>query len=358
MSGNPRTFYQKTPLSEVLDRLADDNIGAVLLTDRHNKLTGIFTERDLLLKKPHLQNIDYQLPIQEYMTSQPLTVHPHDNVDICHNIMSKNNIRHLPVVKEEHIIGIVSIKDLTLAREKIFQSLINDTNEENERLMGMICHDLRSPLSNVISYLDLYLAGDIEEDFLKERAPSIMMGLNIAFNLIEDMMDVSKIKDAQLKVNLQSQSLQEVLPSIVEFNRNSANKKEIELSLTADLDLPNIMFDEQRIAQVLNNLINNALKFSQPKTNISIKAIQDESSVILSVTDQGQGIAPDEIKDLFKPFKQTSSKSTQGEKGHGLGLAIVQKVAEAHNGNVEVTSTLGEGSTFSLHFPIPSNSKI
>jgi len=113
-----------------------------------------------------------------------------------------------------------------------------------------------------------------------------------------------------------------------------------------------MQIDKNKIEQVMTNLITNAIKFSQANTIINVGLKLDETNVIISVTDQGQGIDKEELNLLFKPFKKTSTKSTAGEKSTGLGLFIVKRIVEAHNGKIWAESELTKGSTFIVSLPI------
>ena len=131
-----------------------------------------------------------------------------------------------------------------------------------------------------------------------------------------------------------------------------AQAKSIALKLDIPEPLPAVSFDVDRINQVINNLITNAIKFSYPETQITLSAKIAEKMVEISVRDQGQGIPKDEIAKIFAEFGRASVKSTAGEKSTGLGLAIVKRIVEAHGGRIWVESEVGVGSVFSFTLPL------
>jgi signal transduction histidine kinase len=135
------------------------------------------------------------------------------------------------------------------------------------------------------------------------------------------------------------------------LNQVLAIKKNIKIKTEIQPSLPLIMLDENKMVQVLNNLITNAVKFSLPNTEILVKANKSEDKLVISVSDQGQGIPQNEIKNLFKPFERTSVRSTAGEKSTGLGLTITRRIIEGHKGTINVESTVGQGTTFSITIP-------
>jgi len=131
-----------------------------------------------------------------------------------------------------------------------------------------------------------------------------------------------------------------------------ARAKSIELCLEAAENLPVVVMDPQRISQVLNNLITNAIKFSHPETRIVLGAEATPSALRVWVRDEGQGIPAEDLPKLFREFGRASTRATQGEKSTGLGLAIVKRIVEAHGGRVGVESRVGEGSTFFFTLPL------
>jgi signal transduction histidine kinase len=131
-----------------------------------------------------------------------------------------------------------------------------------------------------------------------------------------------------------------------------AGKKGITLASELPPALPAVKADKDKLGEILNNLISNALKFTKPGGTVLIRAAREDGFVRLEVRDTGQGIAPEDLHKLFRKFSQTRTRSTAGEKGTGLGLAIVKKLVELHGGAVGVESILGKGSTFRFTLPL------
>jgi signal transduction histidine kinase len=131
-----------------------------------------------------------------------------------------------------------------------------------------------------------------------------------------------------------------------------AEKKGIRLAFAPECGLPPVILDRQKIEQVLNNLVSNALKFSLPGSMVRVSASRVNGSVVVTVGDRGPGIPSEELDRLFKPFSRTSVRSTAGERSTGLGLAISRKIVEAHGGRIWAESEVGMGSTFSFSLPV------
>ena len=160
-----------------------------------------------------------------------------------------------------------------------------------------------------------------------------------------------------MELQLQNGLITDIIQQSINENKISADKKEISLEYSIADKCPKTNFDAIQIQQVLSNLISNAIKYSHNGTHIEINADWQNASIVVTVKDQGQGIPISEQPNLFLPFSKTSVKSTNGEKGTGLGLTIAKKVIEAHGGAIWMTSIVGQGSAFSFSLPIEDVSK-
>jgi signal transduction histidine kinase len=170
--------------------------------------------------------------------------------------------------------------------------------------------------------------------------------------LLNDLLDVSAIESGNLNLRLVKADLGQVVKNNVEFNNVVSQKKHITIQFDQSGQIPEIYFDEMKIEQVLNNLISNAVKFSQPGTKVDVSMARNGDSIVVSVSDKGPGIPEAELGRLFMPFERTSVKSTGGEKSTGLGLSIVRKLILGHKGKIWVESTVGNGSTFYYSLPV------
>ena len=253
--------------------------------------------------------------------------------------------------------------DLKLARDKE-KAHLKEIAEKNEKLLkldkmkndllGMAAHDLRNPIAaiNAIMYMILY-GGDenlTEEqvEFLKEVE---YLG-DFMLNLLNDLLDVAAIESGKLTLNMKRHNYIDFVKQNMKFNKLIAEKKNIGLELDIVDEIPEIEFDKDKIGQVLNNLISNAIKFSYSDTKITVKLCIEEDYVLTSVIDQGQGIPEEELPNIFKEFHKSSVRATADEKSTGLGLAITKKVVEGHGGRGGVESEVGKGSTFYFTLPV------
>lgn len=167
------------------------------------------------------------------------------------------------------------------------------------------------------------------------------------------LLQVSELGAGELQLTPAHVLMQELVAERVELQRPGAGEKHIAIETRIAASLPAILGDRMRLAQAIDNLLTNAIKFSLPGTTTTVQARASHGQPWISVRDRGQGIAPADLGKLFRPFGVTSTRATGGERSTGLGLLIVTRTVEAHGGSVRVRSRLGIGTTFHLLLPLP-----
>ena len=171
-------------------------------------------------------------------------------------------------------------------------------------------------------------------------------------NLVEDLLDISAIENGNIQLRSETVDIVELIKNNIFFNMNLAKEKNISLVFSPSINIKLLSIDKGKMDQVMNNLISNAIKYSHEHTHIQIDLTEEKQSIVCSIQDQGQGIPREELEHLFKPFQKTSTKTTAGESSTGLGLYIVKRIIEAHQGKIWIKSEIGKGSTFSFSLPI------
>lgn len=232
---------------------------------------------------------------------------------------------------------------------------LNKLNEQKNEFIGMAAHDLRNPISIIIGYSEFIL------DEAKDRLPPnhlkflkiILHSSEFMLNMLNDLLDIAKIESGKLNLNRELVNPGSLIANNVALNRMIAEKKDITINVEIFEDLPEVNIDADKIEQVLNNLITNAIKFSNPGTTITVSSFKANGGITVIVKDQGQGISEEDLSKLFKPFSKLSTKSTAGEKSTGLGLSITKKIIMGHGGKIWVESQVGVGTTF--YFTLPVN---
>ncbi|MGR3717741.1 MAG: sensor histidine kinase, partial [Thermohalobaculum sp.] len=168
---------------------------------------------------------------------------------------------------------------------------------------------------------------------------------------INDILDLSKIEAGEFTLLLSDYSMKDVVDTIISVVEPLAAEKKLTLTATVDPDLPIGRGDEQRITQVLVNLVGNAIKFTEAG-EVAVRASLADTAFLVSVTDTGPGISEADQEVIFEEFRQVDGSDTREKGGTGLGLAISKRMIEMHGGRLWVESTLGEGSTFSFTLPV------
>ncbi|MEI7498894.1 MAG: HAMP domain-containing sensor histidine kinase [Bacteroidota bacterium] len=233
---------------------------------------------------------------------------------------------------------------------------LDELNKLKNQFLGIAAHDLRNPIGVILGYSELMLDkhGPPNPEEQTELIQRIYKTGTFMLGLVNDLLDIANIESGQLELNLSEQDIGQVISEVIQMNEIFARAKSMEIVF----DRPSIpvmaLIDRPKIEQVITNLLSNAIKYSFPQTRIIIRLEIEGLSARISVQDQGQGIREEELNKLFKQFQKTSTRSTGGEKSTGLGLLIVKKIVEAHQGNFGVKSKFGEGSLFFFTIPVIS----
>ncbi|KPA10485.1 response regulator receiver sensor signal transduction histidine kinase [Candidatus Magnetomorum sp. HK-1] len=228
-----------------------------------------------------------------------------------------------------------------------------ESNRLKNNFLGIAAHDMRTPLYGIKGLSDLLLdgsKGEISEDQTTYLS-LISHSVEEMLILINDLLDISRIESGKLDLILKKSSLKVLIDLRLQFHSVMAAKKKISIK-THFTPLPDFPFDANRISQVFDNYMTNAIKYSPFDTEIQVILEQVENEVIVHIKDQGPGISKKDQEKLFGEFQRLSARPTGGEKSVGLGLAIVKKIVEAHNGRVFVQSELEKGTQFSFALPI------
>jgi signal transduction histidine kinase len=219
-------------------------------------------------------------------------------------------------------------------------------NEQKNLWLGMAAHDLRTPLGAIMSFSEFILAEADEslEHHHREFLSLIHSSSKSMLALVNDLLDISQIEAGELRLEPVPVDLVELVRRYVSLSRPLAERREISISLEVGDEVPTVSVDPGKFGQVLNNLLDNALRFSPEGSEVRVAVTGTKESVEVLVSDQGPGIPPDLIANIFEPFK-TQGRGA-GKRGTGLGLAIVKRIVDGHRGEIHVESELGRGTTF------------
>jgi len=243
-----------------------------------------------------------------------------------------------------------NVLDHQMQLEQANQELVRK-NEEIERFYHVLAHELKTPLTAASEFVGIMLdgiAGPLNHE-QREYLQIVEGSCDSLKRNINDLFDISRLETGKLNVSPKPDTLQNFLPQVVATLKPVAQDKGITLQCLIDPTIPEVLMDEQRIRQVLTNLIANAMKFTRKGGTITIKASEDSTNskqVMMSVSDTGIGILPDHRNRIFERLYQVSNDDSPACAGLGLGLFICQELIKLHGGTISVLSAPGEGSTF------------
>lgn len=226
-------------------------------------------------------------------------------------------------------------------------------NKHKSEFLANMSHEFRTPLNAILGYTELIIDniyGDVPEK-IQEVLERVEKNGQHLLNLINDVLDISKIEAGRLTLSLNDYSMQDLIQTVYTSVEALAAEKNLDLKMTVSEVLKNGKGDEQRIAQVILNLLGNAIKFTE-QGEVAVEATVSNDSFLISVSDTGPGLSETDQKNIFDEFRQADGSSARAKGGTGLGLSISKKIVEMHGGRIWVDSILGKGSTFSFTLPI------
>jgi PAS domain S-box-containing protein len=218
-----------------------------------------------------------------------------------------------------------------------------------DHVLGVVAHDLRNPLSAILLQADALKRRGLEPERRSQKPrEAIHDAVNRMNRLIQDLLDVALMESGQLAIQAARLSARELIVGAVDLQRPLASSSFLELRVDVDDDVPDVWGDRDRLIQVFENLIGNAIKFTEAGGRITVGATSGDRDVVFWVADTGSGIASEDLPQVFDRFWQATRARRQGA---GLGLQITKGIVEAHRGRVWVESTLGLGTTVSFTIP-------
>jgi two-component system, cell cycle sensor histidine kinase PleC len=232
-------------------------------------------------------------------------------------------------------------------------------NRAKSEFLANISHELRTPLNAIIGFSEMMheqLFGPIGQAKYLEYALDIQQSGQYLLEVINDILDMSKIEAGRMALALEPLNLGEIIAEAMRVVQQTANERNIRLETQGNLALE-LHGDRRALKQVLINLLSNAVKFTPVGGEVSMRTYRYRGSVRLAISDTGVGIPRHEIAKLGRPFEQVENQFTKGHKGTGLGLAISRSIIELHGGRLEIKSRLGEGTTVTCILPATQESR-
>jgi signal transduction histidine kinase len=239
------------------------------------------------------------------------------------------------------------VQERTAELEKAYQKL-SELNKLKNNFISNISHELRTPMTHVKGYSDLLLADDFGALSLDQRqAVDVLKRASERLSrLIDDLILFSTAETSTIQITKTDIDLHYLAKEIIDHNIKLAGQKNIRLWLDCPQQTLHAYADAERVRWVINQLIDNAIKYTQPDGEVFLRVIPSNGDITVSIIDTGIGIDPARFEEMFEPFHQLDGSSTRKQGGTGLGLTLAKKIVEAHGSHLVVSSIPGKGSKF------------
>ncbi len=241
----------------------------------------------------------------------------------------------------------------TLEHERNEQILrLEELNKEKDKMMQIVSHDLRSPLSGIKGMSELLQGEEATmPELVREFSKHIFNSSTTLINLVNDLLDVAKIESGTLSLDLSQFSLSELLKDCYNALFVLAKQKQIELEFVGWDAEHVVIADRPKLFQAFNNLVSNAIKFTPINGRVVVTLQAKDDKCVVEIADNGIGIPKEMMAQLFEKFGKHQRSGTSGEKGTGLGMSIIKKFIEGHSGTISVDSEVDKGTTFVVVIP-------
>jgi PAS domain S-box-containing protein len=275
--------------------------------------------------------------------------------DVTHRMQAEADRERLLVREQEaRAVAEAAQRDFAAQNERL-----RELDRLKDEFIALVSHELRTPLTSIRGYTELLLdgeAGDLTDD-QRQFLSVVARNSHRLLHLVGDLLFLAQVEAGKLVLDVGAVDLAAVASESVEAARPHAEAKEITLTLATG-PVPLIAGDRARIAQLLDNLVSNAIKFTPEKGRVDVRVLSLKNQAVLEVRDSGMGIPADEQEFLFERFFRTSTATEQAIQGTGLGLAITKAIVEAHSGRITVASQQGSGATFRVTLPLQREAEL
>ncbi|HHY04079.1 MAG TPA: cell wall metabolism sensor histidine kinase WalK, partial [Thermoanaerobacterales bacterium] len=269
----------------------------------------------------------------------------HEEVNMGGRIIS---VRMAPLFNEKHFLwGVVAVlQDVTIERK---------TEHMRREFVSNVSHELRTPLSYLQGYTEALLDGMAKDSDEKQKYLNIIHEETLRLRrLVNELLDLSRIETGQIAIDKKMISINKIIERVIKKVEPAVDKRGVKIETQYE-DLPMIAADEDRIQQVILNLVDNAIRYTKSNGKITIKASNSKGGIVVSIRDDGEGIPEDELPFIWDRFYKTDKSRVRDKGGTGLGLAIVKNIVELHDGKVWAKNCKKGGAEFSFFLPEKSN---
>jgi signal transduction histidine kinase len=269
--------------------------------------------------------------------------HPLRELTAATQAMAKGELNQTVPVRSKDELGRLAVSFNQMSAD------LSRANQLRRQMTADIAHDLRTPLTVITGYIEALRDGDLKPT--PARFEAMYNEAQHIKHLIEDLRIISLADAGELPLNCQPVSVSDLLVKAAAAYQHEAQQQNITLNVKTTAELPLLNADPERMAQVLGNLVSNALRYTTSGGQIGLSARPLADAIQLQVQDTGSGITPDELPHIFNRFYRGDASRQQKNSESGLGLAIARAIVEAHAGAITVESELGQGTTFTITLP-------
>lgn len=247
-----------------------------------------------------------------------------------------------------------ALRDALLRAEQARRAA-EEANAAKDEFLALISHELRTPLGPIVGWARMLRRDDLDDAMRRKAADTILRNAQLEAQLVEDLLDVSRIVTGKLTIERAPVSMVQVVHAALETSAAAAEAKGVEVRFDGPFDVPDVLGDSRRLQQVISNLVVNAIKFTPAGGEVGITLVKTPRGLQTAVRDTGEGIEPDLLPHIFDRFRQGRQGTSHPAGGLGLGLAIVRDLVARHGGTVEAFSSgRGAGATFTVTLPLQS----
>lgn len=308
--------------------------------DKQNQLLKLASERNRMIEFPNSASI----ALSDLAFLIPLSVGDRKVGIFC---VSQKTSRQDFSSNDTYLLqGISSVAAL-----KLHSAMLTRDVSLRDTFVSIASHELRTPLTSIVGYTDLLLHRDPPADTRTRWLKNIFDSSQRISAMVDDLLNVSRIQSGKTNIKLEKIDLSSVIEEILSLTKESTSKHEFVVD--TEPDLPDVLVDRDKFGQVVGNLLSNAVKYSPNGGHITLSAYNEplKQCIVVSVTDEGIGIGPEDKESLFTTFHRIQRPETQGIRGSGLGLYIAKEWMEAMGGKIWLESKLNKGSTFFIAIP-------
>ncbi|HEX9981785.1 MAG TPA: ATP-binding protein [Thermoanaerobaculia bacterium] len=236
---------------------------------------------------------------------------------------------------------------------RVSMNALREADRMKDEFLATLSHELRTPLTAIVGWSQMLEMLDLSEKDRELALETIGKSARAQLQLIEDVLDVSRITTGKMRLDRQQADLSVIIENALATVRPAAEAKQIPIEVKLDRSLAFQYVDPARVQQIVSNLLSNAIKFSPPGTPVEVTLRAEETSAAITVADRGPGIRRDLVPHIFERFRQGDSSARRAHAGLGLGLALAKELTELHGGTIDVETEEGRGSRFTVRLPMP-----